>query len=90
MKDIIFLKPLEFSLQIIAIDGGISVIFNALSTTVEYEKKKYPIHVSNFERIFKTHLDPLDTDDIKPIKNNTIDLTPVIREEIIMALHMDI
>ncbi len=90
MKDIIFLKPLEFSLQIIAIDGGISVIFNALSTTVEYEKKKYPIHVSNFERIFKTHLDPLDADDIKPIKNNTIDLTPVIREEIIMALHMDI
>lgn len=90
MSDIAFLKPLEFSIQIIAIDNGISVIFDELSTVVEYEKKKHSIHVSNFERIFRIHPDPLDADDVQPIKNNMIDLSPVLREEIIMAIHMDI
>lgn len=90
MGDLTFLKPLEFSIQIVSIDDGISVIFDELSTVVEYEKKKHSIHVSNFERIFRTHPDPLDADDVQPIKNNTINLAPVLREEIIMAIHMDI
>lgn len=89
MSDIIFLKPLEFSIQIIAIDDGVSVIFDKLSTTVEYEKKKYPIHISNFERIWKTHIDILDADDVRRIDNTMIDLAPVLREEIIMAIHME-
>jgi hypothetical protein len=86
-SDISFLKPLEFSVRIIALDDGVDVIFDSLSTTVKYEGKKYTIAVGHFERTYKTHLDPLDPDDIRPIENNMIDLAPVLREEIIMATY---
>ncbi len=90
MEDIRFVLPLEFSIKIVALDDGVTVIFEKLQTQVEYEKKKHHVNISDFERIFKKHKDVLDADDVHPIKNNMIDLTPVIREEIIMAIHMDV
>ena len=87
ISDIRFLTPLEFSVRIIALDDGVDVIFDSLSTTILYEDRKHAISIGHFERTYKTHVDPLDPDDIRPIENNTIDLTPVLREEIIMATY---
>jgi hypothetical protein len=72
------------------LDDGLSVSFEKLETVVEYEGKRYNIHISSFDRIWKNKIDPLeDADDVREIniKNMTIDLAPVIREEIIMACH---
>lgn len=88
--DISFSKPLNFQIRIVALDDGVEVIFDNLSTEVIYEDRKHPIQISGFERTFKTHLDPLeDPDDVRQIGNGgqTIDLGPIIREEIIMACH---
>lgn len=87
MDDVTFIKPLEFSIDLISIDDGISVVFKNLDTEVQYEWISHPVHISEFERTFKSSLDPLDPDDIRPIENMMIDLGPVLREEIIMATH---
>lgn len=84
------MKPLNFQIRIIALDSGVEVIFESLSTEVIYEGQKHMINISGFERTFQTHVDPLkDGDDIRMIENGgqMIDLAPVIREEIIMAAH---
>jgi hypothetical protein len=88
MEDIRFLEKLEFSIEIIALDVGVSVFFRDLKTQVEYEGKVYPIEIGEIEREFHSHIDPsIDPDDIRPIEGGNIDLSPVIREEIIMATH---
>lgn len=89
-EDIRFLAPLDFNLKIIWLDDAVEVVFEKFQTKVEYEGKKHSIKISGFERTWKTHVNPLDDpDDIYQIdsKNMTIDLAPVIREEIIMACH---
>lgn len=89
-EDIRFLKPLEFQIRIVALDAGVEVIFDSLSTEILYDWMKHSINISGFERAFKTHIDPLeDGDDVRPIENGwqMIDLGPVIREEIIMSCH---
>lgn len=89
-EDLFFLKPLDFQIRIIALDNGVEVIFENLSTEVTYENRKHSIQISWFERTFKTHIDPLeDADDVRPIENGgqSIDLGPILREEIIMACH---
>lgn len=88
MEDLKFLAPLEFSVQIIALEDGVDVIFDTLKTVVLYEWRRHTVVLTKFERTYKTHIDPLDPDDICPIENGTIDLTRVIREEIIMATHL--
>lgn len=88
--DIRFLSPLEFHLRIIGLEDAIDVVFEQFKTKVEYEGKKYDVNISGFDRTWKMQTDPLDDpDDIYEIdkKNMTIDLAPVIREEIIMACH---
>ncbi len=88
MEDIHFLKPLTFSIDITALDNGVSVLFHDLATEVEYEWAKHTIHISAFDREYKSNLDPLmDPDDIRPIEKWMIDLTPILREEIIMATY---
>lgn len=90
MDDITFKKPLEFSIQMIALDDGVEVMFDRLRTTVEYEKSVYEINIAHFARTWKKSIDPImDDDDIREIdmRGVTIDLTPVLREEIIMACH---
>ena len=84
-----FLKPLLFTIKLIVIEDGIHGIFTNFSTEVSYENKKTGISIPEFERIWKTQIDPLDGDDINLVntKNMTIDLKNVIREEIIMAFH---
>ena len=88
-EDLKFLKPLLFTIKLIVIENGIHGIFTNFSTEVSYENKKTRISIPEFERIWKTQIDPLDGDDINLVntKNMTIDLKNVIREEIIMAFH---
>ncbi|MGP1582680.1 MAG: hypothetical protein ACTTH6_00410 [Candidatus Altimarinota bacterium] len=88
-EDLKFLKPLLFTIKLIVIEDGIHGIFTNFSTEVSYENKKTRISIPEFERIWKTQIDPLDGDDINLVntKNMTIDLKNVIREEIIMAFH---
>ncbi|MBB1553845.1 hypothetical protein HG442_000350 [Candidatus Gracilibacteria bacterium] len=90
-EDLTFLKPLLFTIKLIVIEDGIHGIFTNFSTEVSYENKKTRISIPEFERIWKTQVDPLDGDDINLIntKNMTIDLKDVIREEIIMAFHAE-
>lgn len=86
MEDITFIAPLSFEIRIIALDDGVEVIFDDLTTSVVYEWVKHEIKIGNFERTFKTHIDPLiDGDDVQRVVGNQIDLAPVIREEIIIA-----
>lgn len=86
-QDIKFLKDLEFQIQIMTLDDGVHVTWNYLRTTVEYEGKKEVLTLDSFDRTWKKHLEKSDPDDICEIdmRNQTIDLAPVIREEIIMA-----
>ena len=89
-EDIRFLSPLEFDIRIIALHDGVECLFEKLVTTVEYDWQRHSVKIANFERTWKKYLDPLeDPDDVREInmKNQTIDLAPVIREEIIMACH---
>ena len=90
-EDLKFLKPLLFTIKLIVIEDGIHGIFTNFSTEVSYENKKTRISIPEFERIWKTQVDPLDGDDINLVntKNMTIDLKNVIREEIIMAFHSE-
>lgn len=90
-EDLKFLKPLLFTIKLIVIENGIHGIFTNFSTEVSYENKKTRISIPEFERIWKTQIDPLDGDDINLVntKNMTIDLKNVIREEIIMAFHSE-
>lgn len=90
-EDLTFLKPLLFTIKLIVIDDGIHGIFTNFSTEISYENKKTKISIPEFERVWKTQIDPLDGDDISLIntKNMTIDLKDVIREEIIMAFHSE-
>lgn len=89
--DIRFTQPLQFKIRLLVIDDGIHAFFSELQTEIFYENKKQKIAISDFERIWKTKINPLDPDDIYEInmKNSTIDLAPVIREEIIMAFHSE-
>lgn len=90
MEDIIFQWPLIFSIHIIALDDGVEVLFENLYAEVLYEEKQHSVKISNFARTWKKYIDPnTDDDDIWVIDSRawTIDLTPVIREEIIMACH---
>lgn len=87
IEDIHFTKPLEFTIEIVALDDAVEVLFKDLSTGIEYDGKKHEIKIGDFERTFKSHPDPSDPDDIRPIENTLIDLTPVLREEIIMATY---
>ncbi len=88
-EDIKFLWDLEFQIQIMTLDDGVNVHWNYLKGTVEYEWKRESISLKDFDRTWKTHLDKWDPDDLYEIdmKNHTIDLGPIIREEIIMACH---
>ena len=89
LEDLSFLAPLEFTIEIIALGSGVDVIFEKLSTKVRYEWAPYTISIGHFERSFRTEIDPIeDPDDVRLIEKDMIDLTPVLREEIIMATHM--
>ena len=90
MEDIIFKKPLEFQIELIALDDGVEAIFRSLSTEVVYEDKLHVVSIGNFERTWKKNIDRLIDDDdvyLMDTRNMTIDLAPVIREEIIMACY---
>lgn len=87
-EDIKFLSPLKFRIKIVSVDDGVMVLFSHFSTQVQYDGKKHTISINEFERHFKKDFDPIsDPNDIQPIdtKNMSIDISAVIREEIIMA-----
>ena len=88
-SDITFLAPLEFDIQILALDDGVEVLFEKLDTRVRYEWSDHTVHIARFDRQWKKKKELLDADDIYEIDSHSmmIDLAPVIREEIIMACH---
>ena len=88
-EDIHFLAPLKFSLKLLSLGDGIISTIENLETEIFYENKKQKIFIKKFEREWRIHYDPLSPDDICQInmKNATIDLSDVIREEIIMTFH---
>lgn len=86
--DLEFLRPLQFRIQIITLDDGVNVVWEYLKTTVIYEENKHIIDIDSFDRTWKRQRSQNDPDDIQEISNHqTIDLWPVIREEIIIACH---
>lgn len=87
--DLSFTEPLTFDIKLIGLDDSVQGLFSNLKAHIVYEWKKQKIHIAEFDRLWKTRRDPLDPDDIYAVntKNMTIDLAPVIREEIIMAFH---
>jgi hypothetical protein len=88
--DIIFRDPLEFDIEMIALEDWVEVLFKQFHTQISYDWKEHIIDIPHFERMWKMSIDPLeDGDDIGKIdsRSMTIDLAPVIREEIIMACH---
>lgn len=86
-EDVETLSPLSFELTLITLDDGIEAVIRNLSVKVRYETVKHDIAIEQVARTFKTEFDPLATDDVRFVnkKNMSIDLTPVLREEIIMA-----
>ncbi len=86
-EDLELLSPLSFELTLITLDDGIEAVIRNLQTKVRYETVKHDVTVEEVARTFKTEFDPLATDDVRFVnkKNSSIDLTPVLREEIIMA-----
>ncbi len=86
-EDVETLSPLSFELTLITLDDGIEAIIRNLSAKVRYETVKHEVAIDEVARTFKTEFDPLATDDVRFVnkKNMTIDLTPVLREELIMA-----
>lgn len=88
-EDITFKKPLTFDMQIIGLDDRVEIHCNNLKTRVLYEGKSQDIHIPTFDRTFKLHRDKDDPDDIGTIdaRSMTIDLAPMLREEIIMACY---
>lgn len=88
-EDITFIEPLQFKIKLLTLHNGIISTIENLETTIFYENKKQKIFIKSFEREWKIQYDPLDPDDVRQIntKNMTIDLSPIIREEIIMAFH---
>ncbi len=88
-EDIKFVDDLDFQIKIMTLDDGVHVTWSHLKTTVVYEWKKQSINIGEFDRTWKIQKDKEDPDDIGEIdmKSQTIDLGPIIREEIIMAAH---
>lgn len=85
-SDLTFTEPLRFTLKLLSLEDGIHATFSDVFTTVVYEKHKYQIRIGEFDRMWKKHRNPDDPDDIGEIdaRHMTIDIAPVIREEIIM------
>ncbi|MBP9779674.1 hypothetical protein KBD33_03585 [Candidatus Gracilibacteria bacterium] len=89
-EDLAFVAPLQFDIQLLALEDGIEVLFRKFHTEVRYEGMRHIVEIPHFARTWKTQVDPLlDGDDVRGIdtRSMTIDLGPVIREEIIMACH---
>ena len=86
--DIQILGVLRFTLTLIATDTGIEAILRGFEGKALYEGKEEKFSMGQIERTFNRVYDPLAPDDIGTIdmKNATIDLGKVIREEIIMDL----
>lgn len=86
-EDLELLSPLAFQLQLITLDDGIEAVIRNLSAKVRYETVKQDVAIAEVSRTFKTEFDPLAPDDVRFVdkKRSSIDLGPVLREEIIMA-----
>lgn len=88
-EDILFKRPLSFDIQMVWLDDRVIITCKNLKTKVLYEEKMHDVNISEFEREFKLKRDQYDPDDIGEIDSHgmTINLAPVLREEIIMACY---
>jgi hypothetical protein len=87
--DIVFKKPLSFEIYIMWLDDRVEVICKNLKTQVVYDGRSHDVSIGEFEREFKLKREPGDPDDIGEIDSHgmTVDLAPILREEIIMACY---
>lgn len=83
-EDLLFLKNLIMRIKIIWLDDWVTVVIENLKTQVKYWGKICFIEINNVDREFRLHKNPEDTDDINYIKDWTIDLKDIIREEILI------
>lgn len=82
--DLVFLKNLDLKIKIIWLDEWVTVIIEKLTTQVRYWDKICFINIEGVDREFRSHKNLIDPDDIKYIKDSTIDLKDIIREEILI------
>jgi len=85
--DLEFSSPLYLKIKLISLDDWIMVVFEKIKATVEFEWTLNFVDLENIEREFKKTYDISNPDDIKYIdmKNISIDLKDVIREEILIT-----
>jgi len=85
--DIEFKTPLYLKIKLISLDDWIMVVFEKIKANVMFEWTLYFIDQENIEREFRKTYDAKNPDDIKYIdmKNISVDLKDVIREEILIT-----
>lgn len=86
-EDIECVDPLAIRMDLIALQDGVEVVLHSITCpTLRYNDRLYDVTVSDVSRTYKQHFDPLAPDDIKFIdmKHSTIDITPILREEILI------
>ena len=85
--DLEFTTPLYLKIKLVSLDDWIMVVFENIKANVMYEWTLNFINLENIEREFKKTFDIANPDDIKYIdmKNISIDLKDVIREEILIT-----
>lgn len=92
--DLTFLSNLKLKIRLIAIDEGIELLLSELQASVQFEWMPHTVEfiasetVEPIARRFVTEYDPLLPDDIGivDVKNSTIDLKNIIREEILLQI----
>ncbi len=86
--DLEFLSALSFRVRLISLDDGIEVIIDSLSARVRHEGGTKSISLSGIGRTYNRTYDPLAPDDVKTVnmKHHTIDLSEVVREEILISI----
>ncbi|HRI35502.1 MAG TPA: hypothetical protein PK765_00015 [bacterium] len=85
--DLEFSAPLVLVIRIIGLDDGVQVIIETLKTSIVTPDGDRAISLSGLDREFKKLYDPLAPDDVKTIdmKHRTVDLSEVVREEILIT-----
>lgn len=83
------LTPLVFELRLTTEEDSITATFLHLYVRVRFASQTVEVDLHDIDRIFKPRILPSDPDDIRPIdmRNQTIDLLPVLEEEITIFCH---
>ena len=88
-EDVILKDLLNIEIQLTHIKEGIEVSFSRFETIADIDGIEYEIDIPTFERTFREKVDRNDPGSLDIINRKTgmIDLSHVIREEILMYTH---